>query len=154
MPEQPSSCTQITLQPISVDAKQTNGKGAGKIIPRGNGASRRKLNLVARYAYSRYCSSRGSSPISDLIIGLTCRDQITKDELPPRYPAWISGKNVQAFDVRQPQGLYAAWDVLRSTKPACLHHAPLIAKLVSKWSPEYLVRALSASNLHPERWHE
>ena len=54
MPEQALSRTQITLQPISVDAKQTNGKGAGKIIPRRNVTSSPKLNLVSRYAYSGF----------------------------------------------------------------------------------------------------
>ena len=54
---------------------------------------------------------------------------------------------MQAFDVRQPQALYAAWDVFRSSKPACLLHTLLIASLVSKWTPEYLASILSATAL-------
>ena len=55
---------------------------------------------------------------------------------------------MQTFDVRQPQALYAAWDVLRSSKPACLLHTPLIAPLVSKWTSEYLASPLPATALH------
>lgn len=44
-----------------------------------------------------------------------------------------------SFDVRQPQGLYAAWDVLQSSKPACMLYSPLMAKIVPKWSTNYLV---------------
>ena len=53
MPERSSSCTETVLQPISIEAKQTNGKGAGKMIPRASAASSRKLNIVSRYAYCR-----------------------------------------------------------------------------------------------------
>ena len=46
-----SSCTEISLQPISIDAKQTNGKGPGKTIPRQGPkgpSSSRQLNVAAR----------------------------------------------------------------------------------------------------------
>lgn len=46
-----SSCTEISLQPVSIDAKQTNGKGPGKIIPRQGpkgASSSRQLNVAAR----------------------------------------------------------------------------------------------------------
>ena len=77
-----------------------------------------------------------------------CRQKSSENELSPRFPAWLSEGNVQAFDVRQPQALYAAWDVFRSSKPACLLNMPLIAPLVSKWTPEYLASPLSAIALH------
>ncbi len=73
---------------------------------------------------------------------LRCRNDGNKDDPSPRYPAWICGDKVQSFDVRHSHGLYAAWDVLRSSKPACLLHAPLIANLLPKWSAEYLVSAI------------
>lgn len=31
-----SACTELALQPISVSPDDTNGKGSGKIVPRGS----------------------------------------------------------------------------------------------------------------------
>lgn len=160
-----SSCTQITLQPISVAAAKTNGKGPGKIIPRLSPSKAQfnlELSLNSGYMLSQQSlpwdqSSpdmatllRSTSPHQVLAYGCQacCRQKSNEDELPPRFPAWLSEGNVQAFDVRQPQALYAAWDVFRSSKPACLLHTPLIAHLVSKWTPEYLASNLPATALH------
>jgi hypothetical protein len=68
-----------------------------------------------------------------------CRGDVNKNEPPPRYPAWIVEGNLPSFDVSQPQGVYAAWDVLRCSKPALMLHSPLIAKVLPKWSSDYLV---------------
>ena len=76
-----------------------------------------------------------------------CRSDAIKNEPPPRYPAWIVEGSVQSFDVRQPQGVYAVWDVLRCSKPACMLHSPLIAKLLPKWSFAYLVSIIAYYHL-------
>lgn len=82
-----------------------------------------------------------------------CRGDINQKEPPSRYPAWIVEGNVPSFDVSQPQGVYAAWDVLRCSKPARMLHSPLIAKVRPKWSSDYLVSFI-AYHQHPLVEHQ
>ena len=76
-----------------------------------------------------------------------CRGDVNKNEPPPRYPAWIVEGDLPSFDVSQPQGVYAAWDVLRCGTPARMLHSPLIAKVLPKWSSDYLVSFMPYNQL-------